>query len=185
MRRPARRLFAICSAVSLVLAAGLSSGGCAMKQGYRVVDAASAEAALAGSASAVEGTLTDATFGPPPVRWYDYLFNWIIPYGGRASDRQHATVAVERVLKGRPPTARLPLRDLRRPSADELNLFPARYGLMNGLRVRVGYDRRRGARYTGLILVPLEVRAEFRHAVREQATQVRRHARVTGNTGSD
>src|SRR6185369_5742256 len=80
----------------------------------------------------------------PPLRFRDYLYGWLLPIGGPSSDRIDADLTVERVLRGDPRSTPIKLRYLRFETPEELKGFPDRYAFHNQLRVRVGYDGRRG-----------------------------------------
>ena len=143
---------------AMLLAALVGGLGCAgaRRESYAVVPPSGADAALRDKAVVVEGVVTEAEFGiAPRTSASQYLFPWIPAGAPAAKPGWSATVAVQRVLKGDPGHAVIHLRELRSFDPEEVGLFPDRYGVHIRSRLRLGFDRRRGDRIRGLVIVPL------------------------------
>jgi hypothetical protein len=139
--------------------------GCASKQDYRVISAANRDDVLATSKYVIEGRVIGARISYRPV-WQNYVFFWL-PIGvSTMNARYDATVEIDAVLKGDVKPEMIELRNYRPLSTNERALLPDEYGIHNGLRLRLGFDRRRGDSISGLAIVPLGNTPEFDEALR-------------------
>jgi hypothetical protein len=141
----------------------ISSIGCAGKQDYRIVPREQADGLLSESAVVVEGHVIAGRLRATATQ---YLF--FIPMNlSMKNPRYDATVAVDRVLKGRVKEKTIRLVDYRGMTKQEYAAFADGYGIHNHSVVRIGYDRRRGDRLTKLAIVPLGNTPEFDEALRQ------------------
>lgn len=138
---------------------------CSKKQDYCVVPTERRDELLRMNAFVVEGRVSrSGTTLRAPLS--QYIFFWIPVGAVTTSPRHDTTVVVEAVLKGEPHVRTVRLRDHGPLRARDRSLFPDGYLHMNSL-LRVGYDRRRGDRFTGLTLCPLGNTPEFDEAMRQ------------------
>lgn len=82
-----------------------------------------------------------------------------------------AVLTVDQVLRGGEQHKSLNLRNYRNLTPEERALFPYGWGIMQGVRLRIGYKDRFGDRFVNLKIMPIGLTPEVQDAVRAHRTQ--------------
>jgi hypothetical protein len=145
--------------------------GCS-RQDFRMVPRERQGEILLASRSVVDGHVYDAQTSNGPA-WYG-VFMFFLPVPTQGTPRNDAMIYVDEVVKGADHPYTIQLKDYRALTVAERALIPENYGFLNGLRLRIGYDRRDGNSLSGLVLCPLGLMPEYEEALRQSRASTRR-----------
>jgi hypothetical protein len=139
--------------------------GCSPRQDYKVVPRERADDIFRGSKVVLDGHVMMAR-ATSQATFADYFFFWLPMPASTANPRYDATIIVDEVLKGDEHPWSVELQHYRPLTPAERALLSGYHDILNGLRLRVGYDRRRGNSLTRLVLCPLGLTTEVEEAMR-------------------